>query len=315
MRRFSLLICMYHVTWGLFSQSADSVSDVKTKNNAITSASVEDWVVPYIFNFTDHPGYTGGQPDLNLYGLAGTSMFIDRNYTLAGTVAADVQVGKTNRHGVGGYVYGQKTGGQIGYGALFSYSYLVFQSAAVKLRLGASVGFNGTYRSPSDFVWGDMIDNRYGIIYQTQEQTQEFSVLSSAGIYFQASGFGAAVSVHHYIPRYLSTANHINANPIAIQTDLYYQFHLKKIHLMPYLRSQVDVAGNYVFEPGIHFFGNPEYPFIAGVSYNTAQYICSTVGYNIKNRYRLGLYYRVPLTPLFQTLPVSDISCSLIVRL
>ncbi|MBE2246093.1 MAG: type IX secretion system membrane protein PorP/SprF [Candidatus Competibacteraceae bacterium] len=80
------------------------------------------------------------------------------------------------------------------------YSYMLKLSRKVSMRFGAEVGFMQRSLDTRNLTFGDMIDDRYGFIYATQEvfdNDNKFMFDMGAGVIAYSDMFYGGVSFHH----------------------------------------------------------------------------------------------------------------------
>jgi type IX secretion system PorP/SprF family membrane protein len=80
------------------------------------------------------------------------------------------------------------------------YSYLLKLSRKVSMRFGAEIGFLQRSLDTRNLTFGDMIDDRYGFVYATQEvfeNNQKFMFDLGAGVLCYSDMFYGGVSFHH----------------------------------------------------------------------------------------------------------------------
>lgn len=122
--------------------------------------------------------------------------------------------------GIGVLAFGDRQGnGQINtYSAHFMYSFHLKASRKFQMRFALQAGYQQKSLDWDNLVWGDMIDARYGIVYETNEPVPEqltshnFDMAAGFIGYTEYLYFG--VAAHHFTMPYESFLTQTNRLPV-----------------------------------------------------------------------------------------------------
>lgn len=124
----------------------------------------------------DNPAVAGSLKSYQAQASYGHHLPGSTNNRHYGTIMLDMFFGnKQGRHGI---AY-RMSMGHVGFTNTikqrFDYSFQCLNKQNFSIRLGVGVGFLMEQHVKADLTWGDMIDDRYGFIYFTQETKPDFS--------------------------------------------------------------------------------------------------------------------------------------------
>lgn len=302
------LLTVFVVTFAVLHASAQ---------NLVTGDDTEKYIRPagnavnfYLFNFMDYVGYTGADKQINVIADGNASHFRMPNVNYRVRLATDVALGNARRrHGIGISGDFRAFGGDYTGGIQVSYAFQVVDKPKVQFRIGVMMGVEFLKHNLYDATYRDMIDDRYGFVYSTNDPLREDSTLfvyprSGAGAWLRVHGFGLAINADRLLPVNTGIATNFRP-PVRLSGHAYYQIPIKRVHLMPVVSFLYDGTG-YRVEGGVNFYMNPENGFFAGVFGSTDKDVRLLAGYNVKGRLKLLAGVTLYFEGLAAILPVYN---------
>lgn len=299
--------------FSLFSFCLLSVSG----QNREVPDSLEQYVNPsgnavnfYLFHFMDYAAYTGAEKQWNIIADGNVSHFLmpHANYRLR--TGTDIALGKSHRrHGLGVAGDIQRLGGSFTGGFRLSYAFQVIDKPNVQMRIGIMGGAEFVKWNKTDATFGDMIDDRYGFVYPTNESLVDFDKVqinprSAAGVWFRLYGFGLAFNISELIPVNVGVSGYLVRHPTFTGIG-YYQIPVKKVQLMPSVAFRV--YGNwYRVEGGLSFYMNPGKGLFAGVFGSSSKDLKILAGYTVHGRFKIYAGMTFFFEGLAEILPIYD---------
>ena len=157
------------------------------------------------------------------------------------------------------------------------------------LRPGFSVGYMSKKLNWEDLTFGDMIDPRYGFVYDTQETqvNDTRGVLDfDMGVEYLFRGYYLEAAIRHATQPPQGFVNTGDAN-LPMEVVIHSGYRLRtgnKLHISPYLISRKSIFYT-VFTPGV--LGEIGEKALLGFSYDNLNTITLNTGYHIQYRLRV----------------------------
>ena len=262
--------------------------------------------------------YTGIGSKLNvLYGFDAVYPTNDLLYKNTHRVLSDIVIGKKKRHGLGllyerenypysnSYIFNRKL-------LQLSKSRIIKLYKSHTLRIGFALGYEqirmGGMRT--NLTFGDMIDPRYGFIYETQEQrfgpTRSYPTINAGFTYSNNFMQFSASSTYITQPRNGFISSQMIPLRMHYALSGYLPFAQKNL-LNAYLslqtsgRTRANGLGEhiYFFKAGINMFFL-KYAYL-GIAATNLQYVNFSAGFTAFDRLRIGIDNDVFWTPENQT--------------
>lgn len=192
------------------------------------------------------------------------------------SVSYDQHFDKLNG-GIGILLFGDRAGdGTFNtYNANFMYSFKLKVSRKFNMRFALSAGYYQTSLDWSKLTFGDMIDPKYGFVYQTAElppgDLAKAQLDFSGGFigYFQNFYFGFAA--HHMVPMYVGFISETYKVPIKFTGHIGGYFDLKRKSKKELTFGDISISPNFIYQQQqtFHYFNEGFYlnfyPFTVGL--------------------------------------------------
>lgn len=194
------------------------------------------------------------------------------------SVSYDQHFDKING-GIGILLYGDRegTGTFNTYSANFMYSFKLKVTRKFNMRFALSAGYYQRTLDWSKLTFGDMIDPKYGFVYQTAEVPPGDLVKAqldiSAGMlgYFKNFYFGFAA--HHLVPMYVGFISETYRHPIKYTAHFGGYFDIFRKSKKELTFGDVSISPNFIYQQQMtyHYFNEGFYlnfyPFTVGLWY------------------------------------------------
>jgi hypothetical protein len=314
-----LVVLVLTIPFTGFSQiSTDSLSADTT---AVLPDSIHDFhrkkgdVLNYLLvdNF-NNPALAGSLKSYQAQASYGNHLPGSRNNIHYGNIMLDMFFGnRQGRHGLAYRMGMNHIAFRTSITQRIDYSFQILNKKNISLRAGVGVGFTMEQNLPADFTFGDMIDNRYGYIYSTQE-TFQYSSTSA----FRVSRFQWNVGAQLRIANgYINIYNNNTQTTIANLAGQYYyipgfgvntlyNFQLKKMQIIPSLQFNYITNHFYLLQGGVFLASNTSKGGGGGIHFNNMNVLGITGMFAWNDYLRIYTQVQFPLSEISYTYPVSN---------
>ncbi len=288
-----LLIWMFLLSGYAFAQQQ------KLALSNINHATLNTLVTPY-----DNPAFTGLHGAHNVQiSYAASYLFKQGNESFPmqpkhfATLLYDVGFGKRKQHGLGLILNYDRQDAISKSEVYVNYTRRIKLADKIFIAPGIAVGFNQIRMDFSKLTFGDMIDPRYGYLFETKEQWfgptrsfPDFKVGAAFGCYGLLAGFSAN---HITQPRsgFISTAK----MPMVLHTFLQYNFKLHKHwNVLPalVLESRNDGMAALYVSPALQATWKSK--LIAGFNWKNTSALEIQIGYQPIPQFRVMAFVALP---------------------
>jgi len=245
------------------------------------------------------------------------------------TISYDQHFDKING-GIGILLFGDRAGqGTFNtYNANFMYSFKLKVTKKFNLRLALSAGYYQTSLDWNKLTFGDMIDPKYGFVYQTSELPPgdlakgQFDFAGGMLGYFNNFYFGFAA--HHIVPMYVGFISETYRLPIKFTAHVGGYFDLVRKSKKELSFGDISISPNIIYQQQMtaHYFNEGFYlnfyPFTVGLwlrhSLQNIDAIIFTTGIQ-HDQFRIGYSYDITANGLSgQSGGAHEITLQLLLR-
>ncbi len=232
-----------------------------------------------------------------------------------GQVMLDMYFGNTQgRHGLGYRMSMNHIGFTNGIRQRFDYSFQALNKKDVSIRFGTGVGFVMEQQVKTNLAWGDMIDDRYGFIYATQETKPDFSSAAFKISRFQWN-LGAQFRIYDgYINVYNTndlltilpdSGNYQNYYP-GVGANGLYNIDLKIVQLVPSVQFNWFAPEMYILQGGVFLASNTSKGGGGGFGYNNNNIFSVSGLFAWEDYLRVYAQVQIPFSDIRLSYPVSN---------
>lgn len=285
----------------------DSIHDFHRKKGDILNYLLVD-------NFSN-PSLAGSLKSYQAQATYGNNLPGSPNNFQYGQIMLDMFFGnKQGRHGLA-YRLGM---GHAGFSnsvkQRFDYSFQCINKQNVSLRIGVGVGFTMQQFLKKDMTYGDMIDDRYGFIYTTQDTVDLFR---SAAFKVNRFQWNAGIQLRIF-DGYL---NFYNINDLRVGTpytgnpqnyfagfgaNALYNVNFKKMQMVPNLNFIYYGAEMYNLQGGIFLASSTSKGGGGGIAYNTNHILTVNGMFAWDDYLHVTTQIQIPFSDISLTYPVSN---------
>jgi hypothetical protein len=297
---------------------------IKGYGQALTDSIPPDSIHPFhrkkgdVLNYLlvdnfNNPALAGSLKSYQAQASYGNNLPGSKNQVHYGQVMLDMYFGnKQGRHGLA-YRMGI---GHIGFSnsirQRIDYSFQCINRKNVSLRIGAGIGFTMQQFIDPGQSWGDMIDDRYGYVYSSQEKGNLFDGLTFKVRRFQWNA-GAQLRIYNgYINIY--NTNDLFINPPASGPAYYpglginalYNVQLKPMQIIPSVQFNYWNSYTYNIQGGVFLASNTSKGGGGGIYYNNYNVFTISGMFAWNDYLRIYAQVQLPFSEIRYTYPVSN---------
>ncbi len=179
--------------------------------------------------------------------------------------------------GLGVILFGDRAGrGTLNtYSASLIYSFKIKVSRKFNIRLALQAGYYQTSLDWSQLTFGDMIDPKYGFVYQTQElppaDLTKPGFDMGAGFLGYTKNFYFGMSASHIVPMYVGFVSETYRVPVKWTAHVGAKFYLKRKSKKELNFGDISISPNVIYQNQLNFHYFNEgfylcfYPFTVGL--------------------------------------------------
>jgi len=314
-----LAIFLLNIPQQGFSQI--STDSLKTDSTNFVVDSIHDFhrkegdVLNYLLvdNFYN-PALAGSLKSYQAQAGYGHSLPGSRNNIHYGNLMLDMFFGnKQGRHGLGYRLSMKHIGFTTAIRQRIDYSFQCLNKKNYSIRIGGGVGFVMHQFLGDDLTFGDMIDDRWGFIYSTQENYNNPSPI------FQVTTFqwnaGTQVRIYdgyfnfYFVNSVLTNMPSLGSNNNrywGLGTNVLYNIDLKKAQLIPSVEFTYYDPQTYVVNAGLFAASNTSKGGGGGLYYNNLNILNITGMFAWNDFLRVYAQVQFPTTEIRYTYPISN---------
>lgn len=287
--------------------SIDSIHDFHRKKGDVLNYLLVD-------NFYN-PALAGSLKSYQSQASYGHSLPGSRNNIHYGNLMLDMFFGnKQGRHGLGYRLSMKHIGFTTAIRQRIDYSFQCLNKKNYSIRLGGGIGFVMHQFLGDNLTWGDMIDDRYGYIYATQEnyQTNPSPVFQVTTLQWNA---GTQVRIYDgYFNFYFTNSVLTNMPSLGTNNNRYYglgsnalyNIDFKKAQLIPSVEFIYFDPQTYVVNAGLFAASNTSKGGGGGIYYNNHQLLSISGMFAWNDFLRVYAQVQIPTSEISYSYPVSN---------
>jgi|GEM_PF-5622244 len=276
-------------------------------------------VVNYLlFMRSENPAFAGISKN-HLFTFGDVRYPGQKHFPLTIMAGYDQQIGRKDTskvhrgtHSLGYWGGYDRSGSRWSMRHILNYSYRHQFSSRVVLRVGAGVGYDYTEYDVRSMTYGDMIDERYGYIYSTNEVFS--GTLSKPNMILNGgmSLYLYRLTVNFNVNSTLSFSDGIIAGNKRVNAftryngSAWYNFMLtRKWSIYPVAEFSVIDRDWYTAEGGVYIHSLHRHGMIGGLAYNTNNILSLTAGYLVLRKFNFTGKVYFPFSDLSMLYPSS----------